>query len=58
MGKLNIQHGSTYRSSFQVILDTLEEIHDAFGGELRQDGKLCYENGIQVRQLFQLQGQD
>lgn len=58
MGKQKTRYGSTYRSSFQVILDTLEEIHDAFGGELRQDGKLCYKDGIQVGQPFQPNAQD
>lgn len=36
-------------------LDALRDLHDAFGGELWQDGTLCYKNGVEVSQPFKLQ---
>lgn len=42
-------------SGFQPALDALRDLHDAFGGELWQDGTLCYKNGVEVSQPFKLQ---
>lgn len=42
-------------SGFQPVLDALKDLHEAFGGELWQDGTLCYKDGVQISQPFKLQ---
>ncbi|CZR67053.1 uncharacterized protein PAC_16952 [Phialocephala subalpina] len=41
-------------SPFQPVLDALKDLHEAFGGELWQDGTLCYKDGVKISQPFKL----
>ncbi|KAF8849283.1 hypothetical protein BDZ45DRAFT_773212 [Acephala macrosclerotiorum] len=41
-------------SGFQHVLDAFKDMHDAFGGEIWQDGALCFKDGMGISQLFRL----
>jgi hypothetical protein len=41
-------------SDFQGLLDTLKDLHDAFGGELWQDGTLCHKDHTEIARPFNL----
>lgn len=43
-----------YEPRYKALLDTVRDLHDAFGGELWQDGKMCFKDHVQVAQPFEL----
>ncbi|KAH7317401.1 hypothetical protein BKA65DRAFT_600060 [Rhexocercosporidium sp. MPI-PUGE-AT-0058] len=41
-------------SGFPKVLDALKDMHDTFGGELWQDGTLCFKDGVKISRPFKL----
>lgn len=47
-----LKEGEVSSNALEAVREVLKDLHTAFGGELWQDGKLCYKNAVELSQPF------